>query len=151
MLTSDEESLSINLLIVKRLRLTLLFTIESSKQGSGGKMVGMRDVCVFSKIEEIGVVADLEFGLAPVVGSEHAREDEKVTDTVDASRADGASEETRMACRAVLREDVGLGDSLDDVLDCCSTCRIQDQYSPWCECSTRADHRRSRGDIPRLR
>lgn len=74
--------------MVKRSGLTLLFAIKSSKQGSGGKMVGMRDVCVLGKIEEVGVVADLEFGLASVVGSQHVGEDNKVTDTVDASRAD---------------------------------------------------------------
>lgn len=80
----DEESLAIHLFVVQWGDLALFFTVGGGEQSSCGKVMSMSDVCGFGEIEEIGVLAELELGLALVVWCKHGRKKGLVADAEDA-------------------------------------------------------------------
>ena len=62
----------------------------------------MCDIGGLGEVEEIGVVAKLEFGLALVVCSKQRREKSLIIDTKDARGTESAGEETRVGYGAVV-------------------------------------------------
>lgn len=98
----DEEDFAVDTLVVEGLR----GSAESGEQAVGREQVGVGNVADVGKVEEVVVVANLDVGLAALVGAQQARE---VLDVAFAKDAGG----TERCCEQL----VGVGAvGLDDEL-----------------------------------
>lgn len=104
----DEERLAVHSFAVGRyVRLRATFD-----QCRGGKMMGVSYVGVFGEVEQIVVVAKLDFRLTLAICLDDAGENPRVAYSKNTRGTDGAGEEVGMAGGSVLREDMSLCNGL---------------------------------------
>ena len=112
----DKEGLAIHLLVGQWSNLSLLFTLVCRQESCCCQVMGMCDIGGLSKIEEVGVVAKLELGLALVVCSKHRGKQSLVADAEDTRGTESAGEETRVGSGAVVIEYRLFGEGLQCTL-----------------------------------
>ncbi len=106
----DEEGLPVGALVVQRHRARGAEFAGCGQQGDGGEDVGVGGVADVGEVEEVGVGAELEGGLALGEGFHHAGDELEVAFAEDAGGADGGGEEVRGGRVAVVGQDEGFGE-----------------------------------------
>lgn len=108
----DQECLTVDLFDIEHCCLTLVLSVQRGKQGGCRQVVSMCDVCDFGKVKQIRVVAELEAGLASVVGGEALWQELHIALAKDCGWSDGARYEFWVAGRTIRCKHVHFGEPL---------------------------------------
>lgn len=106
----DEEGLPVGALVVQGHRSRGAESVGRGQQGDGGEDVGVCGVADVGEVEEVGVGAELEGGLALGEGFHHAGDELEVAFAEDAGGADGGGEEVWGGRVTVVGQDEGFGE-----------------------------------------
>jgi len=108
LVVGDQEGFTVDALVLERDCATGGSALVGCEEGGEGEVVRVRDVGDFGVVEEVLVVAQLELGLAAVVGGQHGREQLDVARAKHGAGPDGGGKEIRVGGGAVGGEDVQL-------------------------------------------